>query len=772
MEYLYDETRRELICHFIGDISSTHCPEVVKALNDALQVSFKENAPARLPTDAHVVFDLARSEYISSDFMRVVLVTAKKCAPGHFTVANPNPFVRELFRTSGLDNFLQMGQGPIQSVMNETRQFPPPADFAAQARWRDGSEYERLYSQSLSSPNEFWSQQARDLLVWDKPFDTACSWKCPDARWFDGGRLNASVNCLDVHLHTPTANKAALIWEGEPCSAMHPGEERVLTYAQLHRAVCRFANVLRRNGARRGDRIVLYMPLVPEAIVAMLACARIGAAHSVVFGGFSAAAIADRVRDCGARILVTADGGYRKGASVSLKKNVDEALELKNEQGERLASSVDKVIVLRRTGQDVHMRAGRDVWWHQEMDDVEAHCAPESMESEDLLFILYTSGSTGRPKGIMHSTAGYLLNCKLTHQAVFDIQPTDIYWCTADIGWITGHSYVVYGPLANGATVFLYEGAPNYPEPDRFWSLIEKYGITIFYTAPTAIRSFMQWGDEWPARHDLSSLRLLGTVGEPINPQAWMWYYETIGKTRCPIVDTWWQTETGAIMISTFPGIMPAKPGSAGKPMFGVDSQVVDDQGETASPDSGGKLILRQPWPSMLRGVWGDPERFASTYWSDFPGRYFTGDGARCDRDGYHWIMGRIDDVINVSGHRIGTAEVESALVAHAAVAEAAVVGRPDDIKGASLVAFVTLIHGQKASSELRDALRRHVQAEMGPVARPDEIRFAESLPKTRSGKIMRRLLKQIAAGAEIMGDLTTLDDFSILERLSGDSNS
>ena len=771
MEYSFDEARNELRCLFSGDIQSTNCPEAVKALHEAMVATFHGKAPAQLPAEARVVFDLGKSAYISSDFMRVVLLTAKKCAPGHFAVSNPNPFVRELFRTSGLDNFLQAEGNSIQSVMNETRQFPPPPEFASSARLNDPAAYESQYAQSLEQPEAFWTRQAKELLRWDKPFDAAYSWNCPDARWFDGGRLNASVNCLDVHLNTSVANKAALIWEGEPCSAMHPGEERVLTYAQLHRAVCRFANVLRRNGVRRGDRVIIYMPMVPEAVVAMLACARIGAAHSVVFGGFSAAAIADRVRDCGARLIVTADGGYRKGAAVSLKKNVDDALALRTEKGERLAASVEKVIVLRRTGQDVHMKEGHDLWWHQEMDEVEAHCVPESMESEDLLFILYTSGSTGRPKGIMHSTAGYLLNCKLTHQAVFDIRPTDIYWCTADIGWITGHSYVVYGPLANGATVFLYEGAPNYPEPDRFWSLIEKYGITIFYTAPTAIRSFMQWGDEWPAKHDLSSLRLLGTVGEPINPQAWMWYFEQIGKSRCPIVDTWWQTETGAIMISTLPGIMPTKPGSAGKPLFGVAPQVVDDHGATVAPDSGGKFILRQPWPSMLRGVWGDRDRFVSTYWTDFPGLYFTGDGARCDRDGYYWIMGRIDDVINVSGHRIGTAEVESALVAHPAVAEAAVVGRPDDIKGASLVAFVTLIHGQKPGPELREELRRHVHKEMGPVARPDEIRFAESLPKTRSGKIMRRLLKQVAAGAEIMGDLTTLDDFGILERLSSAEN-
>ncbi|NCC49831.1 MAG: acetate--CoA ligase [Spartobacteria bacterium] len=665
--------------------------------------------------------------------------------------------------------FLQDHGSAIESVMHESRVIVSPPDFVANARVNTLADYEENYARSTTDRDAFWAEQARAHLVWDKPFEKVLDWQCPYAAWFPDGKLNVSVNCLDKHLDSAVANKAAIIWEGEPCSALHPGETRVLTYRQLHREVCRFANVLRRNGVGRNDRVIIYMPMVPEAAIAMLACARVGAVHSVVFGGFSAASIADRIHDCGARLIITADGCFRKGAIVQLKKNVDEALTLKGEQGQCLSATVQKVIVLHRTGLDVHIHEGRDVWWHRELEHVAAECPPESMDSEDLLFILYTSGSTGKPKGIMHTTAGYLLGCKLSHQLIFDLKDTDIFWCTADVGWITGHSYVVYGPLANGTTIFMYEGAPNYPEADRFWAMIEKYGITTLYTAPTAIRAFMQWGDEWPARHDLTSLRLLGTVGEPINPQAWLWYHDVIGGGRCPVVDTWWQTETGAIMISTLPGAMDTKPGAAGKPLFGVQPEVVSDQGDVTPAGSGGKLIIRAPWPSMLRGVWGDPDRYLWTYWKEFPGLYFTGDGARYDKDGYFWIMGRIDDVINVSGHRIGTAEVESALVSHPTVAEAAVVGRADDVKGSCLVAFVTLKKGHSPSPELREELKRHVVNEMGPVTRPDEIRFAESLPKTRSGKIMRRLLKQVAAGTEIIGDLTTLEDFGVLERLSGE---
>ncbi|MBU4199669.1 MAG: acetate--CoA ligase [Verrucomicrobia bacterium] len=657
----------------------------------------------------------------------------------------------------------------IECSLHETRVFPVPPAFASSALVNSPDAYQALYRASMDNPDAFWSEQAQQHLVWAKPWNAVCEWNLPNAKWFSGGQLNASVNCLDKHLNTPVANKAALIWEGEPYSPGRPGEERVLTYRQLHREVCRFANVLKRNGVGKGDRAIIYMPMIPEAVVAMLACARIGAIHSVVFGGFSAQAVAERIKDCEAKIVITADSGYRRGAIVQLKQSVDEALALKDVQGCALGASVKKVIVARRAGNDITMESGRDVWWHSELDHVDANCPPESMDSEDVLFILYTSGSTGKPKGIFHSTAGYLLGVKMSHQNIFDVRDTDIFWCTADIGWITGHSYVVYGPLANGATVFLYEGAPNFPDKDRYWKMIAKYGITIFYTAPTAIRAFMQWGDEWPKKHDLSSLRLLGTVGEPINPQAWIWYHEHIGGKLCPIVDTWWQTETGSIMISTFPGAVSAKPGSAGLPLPGVHPEILDDQGKPVPCNAGGKLVIRRPWPSMLRGVWGDPERFTWTYWKDVPGSYLTGDGARQDADGYFWIVGRIDDVLNVSGHRIGTAEVESALVSHPAVAEAAVVGRPDDIKGFALVVFVTLRSGMQSSPALRDELRKHVGNELGAVAKPDEIRFTQSLPKTRSGKIMRRLLKQVASGTEVTGDMTTLEDFNVLARLSGE---
>jgi acetyl-CoA synthetase len=581
-----------------------------------------------------------------------------------------------------------------------------------------------------------------------------------------GGRLNVSVNCLDKWLGTPTANKAALIWEGEPAADGKPGEERVLTYSQLHREVCRFANVLKRNGLKKGDRALIYLPMVPEAAIAMLACARIGAVHSVVFGGFSAQSVADRVHDCQAKIIITADGGFRRGSIVPLKKNVDGAFLLKSGDGKPLTATIEKVIVLRRAGNEVTMDQSRDAWWHEELQQVDAHCPAEAMDSEAPLFILYTSGSTGKPKGILHTTAGYLLGTKLTHKLVFDLQDADVYWCTADVGWVTGHSYVVYGPLANGATSLMYEGAPNWPEPDRFWRIISKWRVTILYTAPTAIRAFMKWGVEWPRKHDLTSLRLLGTVGEPINPEAWIWYHENIGGSKCPIVDTWWQTETGAIMITPLPGATPTKPGTATLPFFGVLPEVVDDKGKPVPKNSGGKLVLRKPWPSMLRGLWGDPQRYKEVYWSEVKGSYFTGDGCRQDKDGYFWIVGRIDDVLNVAGHRIGTAEVESALVSHPNVAEAAVVGRPDALKGQALVAFVTLKGGCKAAPELREVLRQHVAKEIGPVAKPDDIRFAEALPKTRSGKIMRRLLKEVASGTEIKGDTTTLEDFNVLARL------
>jgi acetyl-CoA synthetase len=655
----------------------------------------------------------------------------------------------------------------ITSVSQEKRRFFPPKSFQQKAKVRSMAQYRRLYAESIRTPELFWGRQANAELIWQKPWTKVLSWKEPYAKWFVGGRLNVSANCLDRHLDTAIANKAAIIWEGEPDSPSHPGEQRVLTYRQLHREVCRFSNVLKRNGIRKGDRVIIYLPLVPEAAIAMLACSRIGAIHSVVFGGFSAHAVADRVKDCEAKLIITADGGFRRGTIIQLKKNVDDALLLRDENGRLVADSVKRVIVLRRAYNDIHIEEGRDFWWHRELEYVEHDCPPEPMGSEDPLFILYTSGSTGKPKGILHTTAGYLLGCKLTTQYVFDLRETDVYWCTADVGWITGHSYVVYGPLANGATTVMYEGAPNFPEPDRFWQIIERYGVTVFYTAPTAIRSFMKWGEQWPRKHDLKSLRLLGTVGEPINPEAWMWYHDEIGGGRCPIVDTWWQTETGAIMISPLPGVTPTKPGSATLPFFGVEPEVVDDAGKPAARNTGGRLILRRPWPSMLRGIWGDPQRFKEVYWKEIKGTYFTGDGCRQDKDGYYWIVGRIDDVLNVAGHRIGTAEVESALVSHPYVAEAAVVGRPDDLKGQALVAFVTLKSATKAYHDLRDELRAHVVKEIGALARPDDIRFTESLPKTRSGKIMRRLLKQIAAGTEIRGDVTTLEDFSVLTRLT-----
>jgi acetyl-CoA synthetase len=655
----------------------------------------------------------------------------------------------------------------ITSVSTEKRVFKPAKSFSENARVRSMAQYLKLYRESVRSPEKFWDKYAKAELVWFKPWRKVLEWKSPFAKWFVGGQLNVSHNCLDKWLGTPHANKAALIWEGEPAAPGKTGEERTLTYKQLHREVCLFANVLKRNGIKKGDRIIIYLPMVPEAAIAMLACTRIGAVHSVVFGGFSAQSVADRIFDSQAKMVITSDGGFRRGTVVPLKKNVDDALTLKDAQGNLLAKTIEHVIVLRRSGNEVNFEPGRDVWWHEEIAKVDANCPAEKMDSEAPLFILYTSGSTGKPKGILHTTGGYLLGAKMTTKYVFDLRDDDIYWCTADVGWVTGHSYVVYGPLACGATSFMYEGAPNFPEPDRFWRIIAKYGVTILYTAPTAIRAFMKWGVEWPKKHDLKSLRLLGTVGEPINPEAWIWYHENIGGKRCPIVDTWWQTETGGIMITPLPGAIPAKPGSATLPFFGIVPEVVDEQGNAVPRNSGGKLVIRKPWPSMLRGIWGDPARYKEVYWTEVPGSYFTGDGCRQDKDGYFWIVGRIDDVLNVAGHRIGTAEVESAIVSNSKVAEAAVVGRPDDLKGQALVAFVTLKGGVKAEPSLREELLSHVAKEIGPVAKPDDIRFAEMLPKTRSGKIMRRLLKQIAAGGDIKGDTTTLEDFSVLAKLS-----
>jgi acetyl-CoA synthetase len=644
--------------------------------------------------------------------------------------------------------------GSIDSVLVENRVFKPSREFSKSAHIGSMDEYKEMYRESIRKPAKFWGRLAKELR-WSKMWSEVLEWKAPFAKWFVGGELNVSDNCLDRHLVGATRNKAAIHWEGEP------GEKRTLTYHQLHREVCIFANILKRNGVRKGDRVIIYMPLIPEAAIAMLACARIGAVHSVVFGGFSAESIKDRLTDSGAEVIVTADGGYRRGAIVPLKHNVDDAI-----KGNR---AVRRVIVFRRAHNEIHIEEGRDVWWHREAEYVNADCPAPAHDSEHPLFILYTSGSTGKPKGILHTSGGYLLGAYTTCKYVFDLRPDDVYWCTADVGWVTGHSYIVYGPLANGATLLMYEGAPDWPEKDRFWRMIENWGVTVFYTAPTAIRAFIKWGNDWPAKHDMSCLRLLGSVGEPINPEAWMWYHEIIGGGRCPIVDTWWQTETGAIMISPMPGATPCKPGSATLPFFGVDAAVVDDKGNEVGANEGGKLVIRQPWPSMLRTIYGDKERYKKTYWSDFKGWYTTGDGARRDEDGNFWIVGRIDDVLNVAGHRLGTSEVESALVSHDAVAEAAVVGRPDEIKGQGVVAFVTLKEGRTATDELRKQLRDHVGKAIGPIAKPDDIRFAGSLPKTRSGKIMRRLLKEIASGNTVTGDTTTLEDYSVLSRLKND---
>jgi acetyl-CoA synthetase len=645
-----------------------------------------------------------------------------------------------------------MSDGPqreIDVLLREERRFEPPAGFQEHALVKDRAPYEA----AASDRESFWEGLARELH-WFKPWNRVLEWEAPFAKWFVGGSLNVSYNCLDRHLETWRANKAALIWEGEP------GDRKVLTYRQLHREVCLFANALRSLGVQRGDRVAIYMPMVPEAAVAMLACARLGAPHSVVFGGFSARSLRDRIIDAGAKVVITGDGGYRRGQIVPLKRTTDEAIE-----GLDFVESV--VIVRRRGGGDgdesfTHVVEGRDHWYHRLIQEASAECPAEEMDAEDPLFILYTSGTTGQPKGIVHSTGGYLTQVAATTKWVFDLKDEDVFWCTADIGWITGHSYVVYGPLALGATIMMYEGAPDWPDRGRFWDLCEKYGVTVFYTAPTAIRAFMKWGEEWPDSSDLSALRLLGTVGEPINPEAWTWYQRVIGGGRCPIVDTWWQTETGAIMITPLPGATTTKPGSATVAFPGIDATILDMEGEEAES---GYLAITSPWPSMLRGIWGDEQRYRETYWSKFEEVYFPGDGARIDDDGYFWIMGRVDDVLNVAGHRIGTMEVESALVDHEAVAEAAVVGRADEIKGQGIAAFVSLKEGIEPGPELREELRNHVATEIGAIARPADLIITADLPKTRSGKIMRRLLRDIADG-RALGDMTTLADPEVVERL------
>jgi acetyl-CoA synthetase len=640
--------------------------------------------------------------------------------------------------------------GGITSVLQETRTFPPPREFSASAHIKSEADYDRMWNRAKDDPVAFWGELGGQL-DWFRKWDKVLEGEMPNTKWFVGGKLNASYNCLDRHLASWRKNKAAIIWEGEP------GDTRVLTYQDLHREVCKFANVLRKLGIQTGDRVTLYMPMIPELAIAMLACARIGATHSIIFGGFSADAVAERNNDAQAKLVITADGGWRRGKEVELKNSVDVSLEK--------SPTVENVVCVRRAGTPIHMEPGRDYWWHELMAEASPDCDAVELDSEHPLFILYTSGSTGKPKGVLHTTAGYTLGTMLTSKWVFDLKDEDTYWCTADIGWVTGHSYIIYGPLANGATTVMYEGAPNWPDEGRFWETIEKYKVNIFYTAPTAIRAFIKWGDEWPGKYDLTSLRLLGSVGEPINPEAWMWYHRVIGGERCPIVDTWWQTETGAIMISPLPGVTTTKPGSCTKPLPGVVPDIVTKDGQSQPLNAGGLLVMRQPWPSMLRTLYGDHERFVKTYFSEIPGCYFAGDGARRDADGYYWVMGRVDDVLNVSGHRLSTMEIESALVSHPQVAEAAVVGYPHDLKGEGICCFVTLTTGD-GDEQLKQQLKDHVRKQIGALASPDMIRFSNSLPKTRSGKIMRRLLRDIAAGREKVGDTTTLEDYTVLAKL------
>ncbi len=654
-----------------------------------------------------------------------------------------------------------MSQSTIESVLQEKRLFTPAPEFSQNSHVKTWEDYQKLYDTAKADPAGFWEDLAEKELDWFQKWDTVLDWQPPFAKWFVGGKINISYNCLDRHLTTWRKNKAALIWEGEP------GDSRTLTYSQLHREVCQFANVLKQLGVAKGDRVGIYMPMIPEAAIAMLACARIGAPHTVVFGGFSSEALRDRLVDGKAKLVVTSDGGWRKDAIVPLKDQVDKAL------ADNSVPTVTNVLVVKRTGQDTHMELGRDRWWHELQHTVSADCPAEPMDSEDMLFILYTSGSTGKPKGVVHTTGGYNLYSHITTKWIFDLQDTDIYWCTADVGWITGHSYIVYGPLSNGATTLMYEGAPRASNPGCFWDVIEKYGVTVFYTAPTAIRAFIKMGEDIPKARDMSSLRLLGTVGEPINPEAWMWYHRVIGGERCPIVDTWWQTETGGVMITPLPGAIPTKPGSATRPFPGIVADVVDLDGNPVPDGAGGYLVIKHPWPSMLRTVYGDSDRFRRTYWEHIPPKdgqylYFSGDGARKDEEGYFWVMGRVDDVINVAGHRLGTMEVESALVSHPAVAEAAVVGKPDEVKGEEVCAFVTLESSYTPSKELEKELKNHVVKEIGAIARPGEIRFTDGMPKTRSGKIMRRLLRSLAAGEEVKGDTSTLEDRTVLDKLRG----
>ncbi len=639
----------------------------------------------------------------------------------------------------------------LSSTLRENRVFPPPAEFAAKAHIKSLAEYESLYRQSVEDPSTFWAEAAANL-DWFAPWSEVMDGSGPHARWFVDGKINLCHNCVDRHATGASRDRVAILWEGEP------GEVREITYGELHEQVQRFANALKAQGVRKGDRVAIYMGMSPELAMAVLACARIGAVHSVIFGGFAAHALVDRINDSACVAVLTQDGSYRRGSEIKLKAIVDEAL--------AKCPSVKSVVVYRRTGSPINMQEGRDIWLHDAVESVTAECPCEWMDAEDPLYILYTSGTTGKPKGLVHSTGGYAVQTYLTSKYIFDLRPDDVYWCTADIGWVTGHSYVVYGPMQNGVTVLMYEGAPNFPENDRFWKIIDTHKVSVFYTAPTAIRAFIKWGNDWIERYDLGSLRLLGTVGEPINPEAWMWYHRMVGHERCPIVDTYWQTETGAIIIAPVPGAVATKPGSATRPFFGIVPEVVTKEGDPVPDGQGGLLVVRKPWPSIARTIYGDPERYEQAYFSEVPGSYFTGDGARRDADGYFWLMGRVDDVINVSGHRLGTMEIESALVAHAKVAEAAVVGRPDEMKGQAIAAFVTLEHGHAASEALRQELRHWVAKEIGALARPDDVRFTDALPKTRSGKIMRRLLRELAATGEVKGDTTTLEDFAVIARL------
>jgi acetyl-CoA synthetase len=641
-----------------------------------------------------------------------------------------------------------MADKAIEVLLQERRSFPPPKALKKSAHVRS----EQVFAKARKDPKAFWAAAAKEL-EWFKPWKKVLEWNMPWAKWFIGGKINASYNCLDRHVKAGRGNKAAIIWEGEP------GDERVLTYRDMWREVNKFANVLKKLGVKRGDRVAIYLGMVPEIVIAMHACNRIGAAHSVVFGGFSAESLRDRINDAKAKVLITGDGGYRRGGIVPLKRNADEALQD--------TPSIENVVVVKRVGEEsgARMQDGRDHWWHELMADAPLWCEAEKMDSEDLLYILYTSGTTGKPKGIVHTTGGYLTGVHLINKWVFDMKEEDVFWCAADIGWVTGHTHIVYGPMANGVTQVMYEGTPDWPDRGRLWRIVEKYGVTIFHTAPTAIRTFMRWGTEFPGKHDLKSLRLLGSVGEPINPEAWMWYHKYIGGGRCPVMDTWWQTETGHPLISPLPGVTKLKPGSATKPLPGVGADVVDEKGNSVPLGGGGYLVLTQPWPAMMRTIYGDPDRYVETYWSRFPGKYFAGDGAKRDKDGYFWLLGRVDDVMNVAGHRISTMEVESALVDHPKVAESAVIGKQHEIKGQGICAFVTVKGGVESSSALVDELKNHVAKKIGAIARPDEILFAAELPKTRSGKIMRRLLRDIADG-RTLGDTTTLADPTVVAKL------